>query len=82
MRGGAAGYVLSRQLCKNINENIVETEVIFVHAVTAGSSVNLPRNNAIYNISESIKYFYPDFISKTADRLIISSFITKTRTNY
>ena len=39
VRGGAAGYVLSRQLCKNINENIVETEVRFVHAVTAGSSV-------------------------------------------
>ena len=56
VRGGAAGYVLSRQLCKDINENIVETGVRFVHAVTAGSSVNLPRNNAIYNISESIKY--------------------------
>ena len=34
VRGGAAGYVLSRQLCKNINENIVETEVRFFHAVT------------------------------------------------
>ena len=41
------------------------------------SGVNFFRNNAIYNISESIKY-----ISKTVDRLKISSSITKECTNY
>ena len=42
----------------------MDTEVSFVHAVTAGemdkffaSGVNFSRNNAIYNISESTKYF-------------------------
>ena len=39
----------------------LETEVRFVHAVTAGGSeiftcsVNFARNNAIYNMNESIK---------------------------
>ena len=65
----------------------MDTEVRFVHAVTVGgmdkffaSGVNFSRNNAIYNINEST--FYPDFISKTVDLLIISSFITKNCPNY
>ena len=42
----------------------MDTEVRFVHAVTVGgmdkffaSGVDFSRNNAIYNISESTKYF-------------------------
>ena len=35
--------------------SVLESELIFVNAVTAGG-VNFSRNNAIYNINESTKY--------------------------
>ena len=44
---------------------------------TFASGVNSSRNNAIYNINESTKSIYTDFISKTVDILLISTFITK-----
>ena len=64
-------------------------EVRFVHTVTAGGSVKfLP---AVYISPETTRFtilmvvqstFYPDFISKTVDLVIISSFNTKTWPNY
>ena len=55
------------------------TEVKFVSAVSAvgsvnfvASGVNFSRNNATYNLMKVQSTFYPDFISKTVDILLIS----------
>ena len=60
------------------------TEVIFVNAVTAGSSVKFLPVVSISPVTTQFTIymkvqstFYPDFVCKTVDILPISSFITK-----
>ena len=66
----------------------MSAEVRFVHAVTAGGSVKFlpgvyisPETTRFTILMEVQSTFYPDFISKTVDILIISPFMTKKCTN-